>query len=276
VAKFLRKALEGALKREQAAAVETGVDVIGDIAIVKLPDPVKSQGRVIGEAILSSMNNVRAVFDQEGALEGEFRLRRLKHLAGEERTLTMHRENGLRLMVDVERCYFSPRLSTERMRIAELAEEGEKVLNMFAGVGPFSIILAKRKKTRVWSWELNGAAYELHLENNRLNKVEHLMTMFNQDAAELAGSLMVQFDRILMPHPSRSDTYLDLAKKLVRPEGWIHYYRLLSGANVVEAKVALSEELRTILGDDAEFSSRKLREIGPHYMELVADIHASR
>ena len=82
----------------------------------------------------------------------------------------------LRFMVDVEKCYFSPRLSTERARIADLVEDGEVVLNMFAGVGPYSITIAKRKKAEVYSNELNEAAYRLHLENNRLNKVEERIT----------------------------------------------------------------------------------------------------
>lgn len=274
MAKLLRRSLEGPLKPERARAVETGIDVIGDIAIVKLAEPVKEQGGLVGEAVLASMKNVKAVYDQEGGLEGDFRLRRLRRLAGEDRTLTMHRENGLRFMVDVEKCYFSPRLSTERMRIAALAQEGERALNMFAGVGPFSITLARRKGIEVWSNELNEVAYKLHLENNRLNKVEPLMHMFNQDAVSLPESIDVKFDRILMPHPSQSNRFLPEALKMVKKGGWIHYYRHHSGADVAEAQRRLGEELREILGDRAEYTSRRVREIGPHYVELVADIRA--
>ncbi len=275
MAKILRKALEGQLKPEQVRAIETGIDVIGDIAIVKLAEPVKEQGALVGEAVLRSAKNVKAVFDQEGGLEGDFRLRRLRHLAGEDRTLTMHRENGLRFMVDVEKCYFSPRLSTERMRIADLTEGGEKVLNMFAGVGPYSITLAKKKGIEVWSCELNEVAYRLHLENNALNKVEPLMHMLNQDAARLPESVVVRFDRILMPHPSQSNRFLPEALKMVRKGGWIHYYRHHSGADVAEAQGRLGEELTEILGGGAEYASRRVREIGPHYVELVADIHVT-
>lgn len=274
--KLLRKALEGVLQGEQARAIETGIDIIGDIAIVKLADSVKEQGSVIGESILRTSKNVRAVFDQEGGLEGDFRLRRLRHLAGEERTLTTHKENGLRLVVDVEKCYFSPRLSTERMRIAEVTQEGDKVLNMFAGVGPYSVIMAKRKRVEVWSCELNEVAYKLHLENNRINKVEPLMHMYNRDASKLTESVGVKFDRILMPHPSQSDRYLRLARGMLKKEGWIHYYRHLSGRDAAEAQERLAEELRDKLGESVTFTSKKMREIGPHYVELVADIHLTR
>ncbi len=85
--------LGGVLPPGQARALETGIDIIGDIAIVKLGEEAKEPGPVVGEAILASMKNVKAVFDQEGGLEGDFRLRRLRLIAGENRTLTLHREN---------------------------------------------------------------------------------------------------------------------------------------------------------------------------------------
>jgi len=276
VAKLLQKTLGGVLPPDQVRALETGIDIIGDIAIVKLGESVKGQGRVVGEAILSSMKNVKAVYDQEGGLEGDFRLRKLRYIAGERRTLTMHRENQLRFLVDVEKCYFSPRLSTERLRVTELAQTGETVLNMFAGVGPFSNTLSKKKRVRVYSNELNAAAYELHIRNNRLNKVEDLTTMSQMDAARLPDSVDTSFDRVLMPHPSQSEKFLAAAMEMVKPGGWIHYYRHVSGYDLEEAEKELSRELKHILGNEVVFSSRKVREIGPRYLELVADIQAHR
>ncbi|MGD0637203.1 MAG: class I SAM-dependent methyltransferase family protein [Nitrososphaerales archaeon] len=272
--KLLRDSLGGLLPPGQARALETGIDIIGDIAIVKLSEEARPSGPVVGDAIMASMKNVKAVFDQEGGLEGDFRLRRLRHVAGEDRTLTLHKENLLRFMVDVEKCYFSPRLSTERARIADLVEDGEVVLNMFAGVGPYSITIAKRKRAEVYSNELNETAYRLHLENNKLNKVEARVKMLNLDAAVLPDHLKARFDRILMPHPSQSDRFLETARGLLKEGGWIHYYRHVSGADAGEARANLNLELRRILGDGASFTSRKVREIGPHYIELVADIQA--
>ena len=272
--KLLRDSLGGLLPPGQARAIETGIDIIGDVAIVKLGEEARASGPVVGEAIMASMKNVKAVFDQEGGLEGDFRLRRLRHIGGEDRTLTLHRENMLRFMVDVEKCYFSPRLSTERARIADLVEDGEVVLNMFAGVGPYSITIAKRKRAEVYSNELNETAYRLHLENNKLNKVEARVKMLNLDAAVLPDHLKARFDRILMPHPSQSDRFLETARGLLKEGGWIHYYRHVPGADVEEARANLNAELGRALGGGASFTSRKVREIGPHYIELVADIQA--
>lgn len=269
---MLREALQGSLKLEQVRAIETGIDVIGDIAIVKLDDSAKTHAGLVGDAILASMKNVKAVFDQEGGLEGDYRLRKLRHIAGEERTLTEHKENHLRLMVDVEKCYFSPRLSTERLRVAEAAQDGEVVLNMFAGVGPYSITLAKRRSVEVFSCELNAVAYDLHVRNNKLNKVEGSVKMFNADASRLPGLVDVRFDRILMPHPSQSNKFLPVAVTLLKEKGWIHYYRHVSAYDLPEAGRVLTAELRGILGDGPVLTIRRVREIGPRYLELVADI----
>ena len=95
------------------------------------------------------------------------------------------------------------------------------------------------------------------------------------DAIVLPEQVTVRFDRILMPHPSQSDRFLGTAKALVKEGGWIHYYRHVSGADVEEARANLDSELRRILGDRVTFTSRKVREIGPHYIELVADIQAT-
>src|SRR5271170_2390570 len=209
----------------ELSALESGIDVIGDIAIVKLREGAEGKEEALAKAILEEMRSVKCVYGQEGGIEGDYRLRKLRHLGGEERTTTLHKENGVRLKLDVETCYFSPRLSTERLRIAAQVGRGERVLNMFAGVGPYSVLIAK--KTEVWSCELNDAAFRYHVENNKLNKVEGRVKMVEGDAMLLPQKLEGErkFERILMPHPSQSNLFLPAAHSLLAPGGVIHYYR---------------------------------------------------
>ncbi len=257
---------------ELPASIESGIDVIGDIAIVKLRPESNATDAEISAAILKEMKHVKCVYGQEGGIEGDFRLRKLRHLGGEKRTTTLHKENGIRLRLDVETCYFSPRLSTERLRIAQSVTNGERVLNMFAGVGPYSVLIAK--KTRVWSCELNSAAFRYHVENNRLNKVEERVTMIEGDAMSLPQTLEggSPFDRILMPHPSQSNLFLPAALSLVAPGGVIHYYRHMTGEDVPEAEKNLRAEIETTAPEASVRSMRKVRLIGPRYVELVAEL----
>jgi len=246
--------------------------VIGDIAIVKLRPGSGASEEALANAILAEMKSVKCVYGQEGGIEGDFRLRKLRHLGGEERTTTIHKENGLRLKLDVETCYFSPRLSTERLRIADQVAQGEKVLNMFAGVGPYSILIAKR--TRVWSCELNDAAFRFHLENNKLNKVEGRIEMVEGDAMLLPEELEGegQFDRILMPHPSQSNLFLPAALSMLAPGGVVHFYRHMTGRDEGEAERNLRDELVAIAPGLSVGSVRRVRVIGPRYVELCADL----
>ncbi len=272
--RLLRKSVVG-LGETEASTIQTGIDVIGDLAIVKFPKLSDTAKRRVGETILKEMKNVRGVFEQEGGIEGEYRLRRVRPIAGERRTVTIHKENKCSFKVDIARVYYSPRLSTERLRVATMVSESESVLNMFAGVGPFSIPIARRRKARVTSCEANRYAYELHLENNQLNKVADMIRTMNVDAANLPTELSEKFDRILMPHPSRADKYLRTALDLLADKGVIHYYRHVPGMNFEEAKASLLNELAGI-GGLSSVDVRRVREVGPRWLELVADIRTAR
>jgi tRNA (guanine37-N1)-methyltransferase len=221
---------------------------------------------------MKELPRVKCVFQQEGGIEGEFRLRRLRHLAGEERTLTVHRESGCSFKVDVRRCYFSPRLSTERLKIADQVGPSERVLNMFAGVGPFSIVIAKKRGAKVTSCELNAYACKLHEENVRLNKVGDLVEVVNCDASDLRGRVRGHFDRILMPHPSASDRFLPVALSLATKGATIHYYRHVLGRSQTEASEALAAELSEMLPRGTDYKTRRVREVGPRWLEMAADI----
>src|SRR5579875_488218 len=129
-------------------------DVIGNICIFK-------QGRR-GIRYVDEIRRLKSIYNflttfylKVGVLEGVERVPPLKLLAGPDRALTVHIENGLKFYVDVKRTYFNPRLATERRRVSGLVENGEQVLDMFAGVGPFSITIAKYKGASVDAVDVN-------------------------------------------------------------------------------------------------------------------------
>ena len=270
-----RRAVGRASPAGLVGVIESGIDVVGDLAIVKFPDASTKAKKHAGVALMKAMKNVKGVFEQVGGIEGDYRLRRLSHIAGEERTMTLHKENGCIFRVDIKSCYYSPRLSTERLRVAEMVNPAENVLNMFAGVGPFSITIAKKSAAQVTSCELNEYAYRLHLENNALNRVETRMTTLRADAAELHSLVPRQFDRVLMPHPSQSDKFLKMALTMCATGGVIHYYRHVLGRNFAEGRANLIAELESMLGPPSIVEVRKVREVGPRWLELVADIQVT-
>ena len=271
--RLIRAAL-GRAGVEDAGRVSSGVDVVGDIAIVRLGDFLPAERKKVAGALLEELSNVKVVLEQEGGIEGEYRLRTLRHLGGERRTVTVHRENGCSFKVDVAKCYFSPRLSTERLRIAGAVKPNERVLNMFAGVGPFSIPIARMKGAKVLSCELNEYAAKFHRENNNLNSVEGLVEVVNADAADLPRITRRKFDRVLMPLPSEAHRYISTALGMAKKGGTVHYYRHVLGRNEREAAAALGEELSALVPKRTKFTTRRVREVGPRWMEMTAEIRA--
>ncbi|MDX1442107.1 MAG: class I SAM-dependent methyltransferase family protein, partial [Nitrosopumilaceae archaeon] len=222
---MLKKALESILSSQESEELISAFDQIGDIIIVRIPDSLLSKKKIIGETLLKEVKIVKSVFYQASPVEGDFRTRNLEILAGENRTETEYKEFGCRFKVDVANAFFSPRLSTERERIANLIQEGEIVVNMFAGVGMFSIMAAKQKKCTVYSIDINPIASKLCEKNIQLNKLSGEVISINGEASEVIDSqLDGKADRTLMLLPEKSDEFLDSAIKATKNGGIIHYY----------------------------------------------------
>ena len=194
-------------------------DLIGGIAVLL------EGGKEEAELLLNSRPSIHTVLTPEGPVEGEFRTRRFTVAAGDPTTRTRYTEYGLRFEIDLSLAYFSPRLSGERQRVLALIEEGERVLDMFAGVGPFAITLARHARV-VYAADINPGAVSLMSENITLNRVKNVLPVL-ADAARLTGVLPRGFDRVVMNLPFGAVHFLDTALGLCRPGGTIHLYAMV-------------------------------------------------
>ena len=217
--------LDGKLPPSLLASAPRSWDTIGDVAVVEVPDELKDKEGLIAEAIMAVHPNIRAVYLKAGGVQGEYRTRPLKLIAGERRDFTLHREHGVKLYVDVENTYFSPRLATERLRVASQVSDGEVVLDMFSGVGPFAIQIASRRRALVYAVELNPRAYELLVKNIESNKLQGRVIPIMGDARRVVEErLQSSVDRVIMDLPERSLEYVDAALKALRGGGVLHVY----------------------------------------------------
>ncbi len=210
------------------ASLPTSFDVIGDIAVLKIPDELLQNRKEIAEAILAWNTKVKVVAQDRG-VGGELRVRKLEILAGENRTTTVHLEHGLRYRVDVARAYFSPRLATERLRIAKLVQSGEVVADPFAGVGPYAILIAKRREpSGVHASDANPAAVELLRQNVAANRAESVEVR-EGDAREILGRI-APVDRVILDLPHTAMEFLPDAVRGLSPRGTVHAYAILDDA----------------------------------------------
>ena len=275
---MLKKALENVLSEKESNELISAFDQIGEIIIVRIPDSLLSKKKIIGKALLDDVKIVRSVFYQASAVSGDFRTRDLEILAGEDNTETEYKEFGCRFTVDVKNAFFSPRLSTERDRIANLIQNGEVMTNMFAGIGMFSIMAAKKKKCTVYSLDINPVASKLCETNIGLNKLAGNIISINGDASEIIKEqLMNKSDRTLMLLPERSDEFLESAIDTTKDGGIIHYYSHIHADKKTEAGKLSEEHYLKVTPVKSEILHSKIvRAVGPRYYQTVVDVKISK
>jgi tRNA (guanine37-N1)-methyltransferase len=255
-------------------------DIIGNIAILKFgrktPWIVR---KFLAWRFLRTHKNVTTVLDKIGGFSGSLRIQKTAHLAGIKTKEAVYTENGCRFFLNVNETYFSPRLSNERNIVGEkianiLKKRGGRVLVVFAGVAPYSIVIGKKlkkagKSACIISNELNGVANEYAKKNIRVNKLSDTITLVPGDAKNLVRKIKKPFDVILMTRPNLEKTFLDTALKLSK-KGTIIFYHGFG-----KRKDVLSEIKRDAGKSIGKIEIRKAGNIGPYEYRWQARFRVS-
>ena len=244
-------------------------DLVGNIAIVKFSKGIKKgEKKKFGNKLLKAHKNVRTILEKSGKFSGRLRTLKTRYVAGEKNKEVLYKENGCEFRFNVDSCYFSPRLSTEREEIAKQVKKGESVLVMFGGVGFYGIVIGKKsrigKTGRIVSVELSRECNKYSIENVKRNKVN--VEIVQGDVRKVIGKgkkIGERFDRIVMPRPNLKDSFLDVAFSVIKKGGVIHYYGFY---HEMEFKAGVLEELIDL---EARKAKRKVKILG---MKRAGDI----
>lgn len=226
----LKDALQGKLPVDVLERLKTAYDQVGDIAILEIDDTFRQYDQLIGETLLATNKLLTTALAKDTGHEGTFRTQKMRLLAGKDKRDAWHKENGVRLHINVEEVYYSSRLSTERKRVMQLVKPGERVLVMFSGAGPYTCVIAKNTEAKeVVGVEINPEGHKLAEENIKKNKLTNATT-YCGDVRDVVPGLVVKtglFDRIFMPLPKSAETFLDVALAAAAPGATIHFYAFL-------------------------------------------------
>ncbi len=259
---------------------------LGDIVVIDEDDPQRA--RAVADAIVASDVPCETVLNRASKVTGEYRVREWERLAGES-TETVHREYGHEFLLDPTTVYFSPRLATERHRVVEQVQPDERVLDMFAGVGPFAVPTASRG-AEVVAVDANPAAIPYLRENARRNGVADRLRAVEADVRRVVdhdeggeGDTEVDYrdwaDRLVANLPHSADEFLNTAVAVAGDDCVLHYYDIQHeddpfgpGARAIRAAAAAS-------GDDYDVTvetERVVRSYAPHELNVCLDVRLRR
>lgn len=252
--------------------MDTGsFDSIGSIAILPL---YSKNSREIAGHLLSSYKNIHTVLQKVGKVGGRLRVPGLGFIAGKKKFETVHHESNCLMKIDVKKCFFSPRLSNDRLDIAKHVKKGENILVMFSGIGPYGLVIAKNSRAKsVCMIELNRIAHKYALENIKLNKLKNT-TAIQGDVRKIIPKLKkkMKFDRIVMARPQLKDDFLDVALKIAKKGAIIHFYDFLQEENMPdEAVQKIASACRKARKKFKILIWKKALEIGPRKWRVRVD-----
>ncbi|WP_135822706.1 class I SAM-dependent methyltransferase [Halostella litorea] len=245
---------------------------LGDIVVIDEDDPERA--RTVADAVVESDLPVETVVNRASKVQGELRVRDWDVLAGDS-TETVHREYGCEYAVDIAEMYFSPRLATERHRVAEQVESGERFFDMFAGVGPFVIPAAKRGATAV-GVDLNERAVEYLRENAERNGVGDRVTAVAGDVRDVAADYEDWGDRIVMNLPHSADDFLDAAVSLAGEDCVLHYYDIQHEDDPYGPGEAAIRAAAEPTYEVAVETRHTVRSYAPHELNVCLDVRLTR
>lgn len=267
--------LDGKLTEPELNKLRTSLDILGEIAIIEIPKELLKKERLIGRAVLKANPQLRAVFKKASVVKGEYRTRALKRIAGKGGTFTTYRENSCTFRFDAEKVFFTPRMSSERLRVAKQVKKGEVVLDMFAGVGPFAVLIAKTcpNASVVYAIDSNRFATSYLEESAAMNKVSHKIIIFTGDAREVVRQYLEgKADRVIMNLPKTNETFFKDALIALKSKGMLHFYTFASTEAQVTALI--KKNLKRCRYRILEI--RKVRPYAPRIWNFVADIKVKR
>jgi tRNA (guanine37-N1)-methyltransferase len=273
--KTLSEALVGLIPSELLELLPRAYDLIGDIAVIEIPDELTDYDRQIGAALKMVHKNFNTVLGKRGAISGTTRVREYEVLAGQNKTKTIHTEYNLRIAVDVAKAYFSPRLLEEHNRIADLVEDDELVIDMFTGVGPFALHIARRHRVKVYAVDINPDAIDLLQESLELNRFAGEVIPILGDTHEyIQSGFDGDVDRVIMNHPSGAFEFVVDACKALKSEGIMHYYEFMGGD---DPEGSLTERITNLVNEAGKEIARidtirRVRDSAPYEYQMVADV----
>lgn len=268
--KNITELLKDELNKKEIEELKSSFDIIGNIVILEIPKNLEYKKIAIGKATLDFTKR-KSVYMKKSKVHGETRIRDLELISGIPNPITTHKEHGIRLRLNVEEVYFSPRLATERKRVQESVKDGEEILDMFCGIGPFPIVISKEKKVNITAVDINKEAIKYLNRNIELNRLKGNITGICGDIKEVSKNKLKnkKYNRIIMNLPGTSYEFLDLAISHLKDNGILNYYEFSDsyGKGIERIQKASKKQNKNV----EILNTRKVKSTSPGIWHIAID-----
>lgn len=278
----LKEELQHSLSEEELSLLPRGFQILGKVMILKLNSKIAEKKFLIGEKCLKLFPNFISVYLNQGKVVGTFRKpEKMELIAGEDNPIVEHREHDVIYLFDLTKIMFSKGNINERKYLASLVREGEIIVDMFAGMGYFSLPIAKHAKpAKIYSIELNPESYNYLVKNIKLNHLEDFIIPIHGDCKKEVVKLSksgIKADRVIMGVLPAPKGYVKEALTLLKENGTIYHYEgVVEGENYWPLfqefeDIATTEKIKCKI-----LSKRYVKSYGPNLFHTVIDILASK
>jgi tRNA wybutosine-synthesizing protein 2 len=247
---------------------------IGDVLLLRLPGSLTAYKAVVAR-VYADVLGCRSVLEEYGAISGVYRKPRVRLIFGDRHTETVHVENGIRFRLDPKEIMFSSGNVDERKRMATIAGKDEQVLDLFSGIGYFTIPIAKfSTPQKIVACEINPVAYGYLKENIVLNDVVEVIDPVFGDNRKTAPEQWA--DRVLLGYLDNTKSFLPLALKALKKRGGIlHFHAVYPHEQIPDVAFREIKSIATKYFKNIELVNwKRIKSYAPGIVHAVLDIRA--
>ena len=275
---LLKEKLKDKLSEDLLEILPSGFQATGDIALLNLKPELLKYKKEIAQAFKEIFPRFKTICNKTGEIKGTFREPQIEILLGKE-TEAINKESGCLFKFDVTKLMYSKGNQSEKRRIASQVKPGEVIVDMFAGIGYFTLPISKLAKPKlVYSIELNPNAFYYLNENLKLNKINNVKT-FNADSRVQVEELIkqgVKADRVVMGYLPEPKEFLEQAMKIVKNKGIIHYEAIVNekehdkSVKEIESRIKMAAE--KLKKQIKIIKINKVKDYAPHLSHCTFDV----
>ena len=268
----IKKSLSKEIPSDLISKIPDKWEKVGDVGIIKLHSDLEKYSKMIGKNYAEILQ-CKTILTDIGGIIGIYREPKTKIIYGYNETETVHKENGIRFKLDPQKIMFSSGNMDERIRMAAISNEKETVVDLFAGIGYFTLPIAVHcKPKKIFACELNPIAYEYLCENIVLNNVSNIVEPLKGDNRDVAPKNVA--NRVLLDYFGETSKFLPIALNCLKDyRGIIHYHNKFPDRHIPGKPLKIIKEITERYNRTAELLNyRQIKSYAPGISHYVFDI----